>query len=495
MPSSELREDSRLAVNVIGFLDDPLGRGRAAELHVAALRAAGVPVATTAIAPDDPAASHREPIDGYGERNQDELRTSFEPAVNLACLNGDHLVRLARTSGGDVLVRRPTIGQWTWETDVLPPEWLPAFGLLEEIWACSTFVGDNVGRLSPVPVAVIPMAVAVPDPSGIEPPIAQDDRFTFLFMFDFLTTLRRKNPIGLIDTFASAFTPDEGPRLLLKTINGRLRPEAEAELRRKIADRPDIELIDAYLQPAQNAALLARADCYVSLHRSESFGLALAQSMALGTPVIATGYSGNLDFTRPGNSYLVDWLPGRVGPGCEGYPPEGTWAEPDLDHAAELMRRVREHPEEARATADRAREDIGRRYAPEEVGRLARARLERLTDQRARSVSVPGPSAALAELRLVALEEGLVFDAKRGFPPYPGGLRGVVRRLLLRLMLPFTLQELRFNRATAIALRGLQAELAQLRALGIKDRARIELLEELLLEREGEEKVSSRPVG
>ena len=221
-------------VNVIGFLDDALGLAQAARLYIDALDAAGVPVATTAIAPDAPAGLRRKTIERYGKRTHEELRATFEPAFNLACLNGDHLVRLARTAGGEVLARRPTIGQWAWETDVLPADWLPAFQLLEEIWAFSTFVGDNLGRLSPVPVVVVPMAVTVPDPSGAELPIARDDRFTFLFMFDFFSTLRRKNAAGLIEAFERAFAPGEGPRLLLKTINGRLRPEAEAELRREI---------------------------------------------------------------------------------------------------------------------------------------------------------------------------------------------------------------------------------------------------------------------
>ena len=126
-------------------------------------------------------------------------------------------------------------------------------------------------------------------------------------MFDFFSTARRKNAAGLIDAFTRAFAPGEGPRLLLKTINGRLRPEAEAELRRQIGQHPDIELIDVYLDPAQNAALLARADCYVSLHRSEGFGLTLAESMALGTPVIATGYLGQHRLHHP-----PEQLPGRV---------------------------------------------------------------------------------------------------------------------------------------------------------------------------------------
>jgi glycosyltransferase involved in cell wall biosynthesis len=478
-------EDRRLAVNVIGFLNDALGLSQAARLYIDALRAAGVPVATTAIAPDEPAGLHGTTIERDGRRAYHVLRTPFEPAFNLACLNGDWLVRFARGPGAESLLRRPTIGQWAWETDVLPPDWLSAFPFLDEIWAFSTFVGDNLGRLAPVPVVVIPMAVSVPAPSGAELTIARDDRFTFLFMFDFFSTLRRKNPAGLIEAFARAFAPGEGPRLLLKTINGRLRPEAEADLRRSIAPHPDIELVDAYLGPAQTAALLARADCYVSLHRSEGFGLTLAESMALGTPVIATSYSGNTDFTTPKNSYLVDWQPTRVGPDCEIYPAEGTWAEPNLDHAAELMRRVWERPDETRAKLDRAREDIHRLYAPEVVGRLARARLERLA-ARPMSVAprreVSDPGAALSELRLVALEDELSFDLEHGAPTAPRGLRGLLRRLMLRMMLPFKHYERQLDRAVMGALRALQSELERERALRAEDRERIQRLEERLSE-------------
>jgi hypothetical protein len=93
-------------------------------------------------------------------------------------------------------------------------------------------------------------------------------------------------------------------------------------------------------------------------------------------------------------------------------------------------------------------------------------------------------SAGLSELRLTALEDELVFDLERGVPPEPPGLRGVIRRLVLRFMLPFTVHESRFDRATLVALRGIQAELAQLRALRAEDRAYIERLEERLAERD-----------
>ena len=488
-------EDARLAVNVIGFLDDGLGIAQAARLYIAALSAVGVPVTTTAVAPDPPAGTSRKTVNRYGSRPHDQLRTPFEPSFNLACLNGDHLISLARTRDGDVLARRPTIGQWAWETDVLPASWSPAFDLLDEIWTFSTFVAHNLGPLSPIPVLVIPMAVVVPDPSGVQLPITRDDRFTFLFMFDLFSTLRRKNAAGLIDAFTRAFAPGEGPRLLLKTVNGRLRPDVEGELRQKVGERPDIELLDAYLEPAQNAALIARADCYVSLHRSEGFGLTIAESMALGTPVIATGYSGNTDFTTPHNSYLVDWTPTRVGPDCEIYPPDGTWAEPDLDHAAELMRRVWRRPQEARAKAERARLDIHRQYSPEVVGRLARARLERLADRPAggRASASKSDVALLSELRLTVVDDELSVDVERGAPPMPRGLRGILRRLVLRLMLPYTANERQLDRAVANAMRGLQAELTRERRLRADERARVDLLEERLRALEDREQAPASP--
>ena len=125
---------------------------------------------------------------------------------------------------------------------MLPPSWLPGFAHVDEIWVNSTFVAQNLARLSPVPVVVVPQAIAVPDTTGVEIDLIHDDRFTFVFMLDFFSTLQRKNPLGLIEAFTRAFGPDEGPRLLLKTINAEFRPQAADELRRRIGDRPDIEL-------------------------------------------------------------------------------------------------------------------------------------------------------------------------------------------------------------------------------------------------------------
>jgi hypothetical protein len=473
-----------LGVNVIGYLGETLGLAEAARLYVAALSAAGVPVTTTAVTPDLPVDRGEQSIARYGSRRFHDLRADTEPAFNLACLNADHLVELIRVRGEEVLQGLPTIGQWGWETDVLPPSWTPAFELVDEVWVYSRFMAENLGRLLPMPVVVVPPAIVAPDPSGAELPIARDDRFTFVFMLDFFSTLRRKNALGLVEAFTRAFPTGAGPRLVLKTINARFRPEAADELRHRARDRSDIEFYDEYFDPAHKAALLQRADCYVSLHRSEGFGLPLAESMSLGTPVIATGYSGNVDFTTPHNSYLVDWKPTRVGPDCEIYPPEGMWAEPDLDHAAELMRHVFEHPDEAKTLGARAQADITRHYAPAVIGAIARGRLERLQELGRTSAELTGgsgSSATTAAASLQQLDTALRrFDLRRGLAPAPGGAAGLMRRAVLRLMLPFTFHEREVDRSLVEAIRALGSDVGRERARGLREQARIRRLEAAL---------------
>jgi glycosyltransferase involved in cell wall biosynthesis len=279
----------------------------------------------------------------------------------------------------------PRIGIWGWETNSIPSRWRRAFTLVDEIWVYSRFMAENIGAASPVPVIALPPPVQAPAAASEPLRLGVPEGYLFLFAFDYLSTIQRKNPIGLIEAFKRAFAPGEGPRLLIKTINGPLRPLAEEAVLWAAYGREDIHIVDCSLSGAQRDGLMAACDCYVSLHRSEGFGLTMAEAMAIGKPVIGTGYSGNVDFMTAENSYLVDYEIGRVGPDCEIYPADGEWAEPSVEHAAELMRRVWESPEEARGLGARASEDVARTLSPEVTGGAMRRRLEELAAPAARS--------------------------------------------------------------------------------------------------------------
>ncbi len=134
--------------------------------------------------------------------------------------------------------------------------------------------------------------------------------FVFLFVFDYASVFERKNPVGLVRAFKQAFAPGEGPVLAIKSINGGVHLTKREWLHYEAEGRPDIVLLEEYLPAGHKDALLAACDCYVSLHRAEGFGLTMAEAMALGKPTIATGYSGNLEFMTPENSYLVGWQRG-----------------------------------------------------------------------------------------------------------------------------------------------------------------------------------------
>jgi glycosyltransferase involved in cell wall biosynthesis len=365
------------AVRLTGYLGHTLGLGAAARGYVQALGAAEVPVRTVSV----PLHHLELPVEmaaEYGRHAFEDLVQEGGHGFEIVAVNADELPDFVERLGEDYF-EGPRIGIWGWETTSIPRRWQRAFALVEEVWVYSRFMAENIGAVAPVPVLALPPPVQRPAVPAAPMRLGIPEGFLFLFVFDYLSTVQRKNPVGLIEAFRHAFEPGEGARLMIKTINAPLRPLAEEQVLWAAHGREDIHVVDRSLSGEELDGLMAACDCYVSLHRAEGFGLTMAEAMAIGKPVIATGYSGNVDFMSSENSYLVDYTMGRVGPDCEIYPPEGEWAEPSVEHAAKLMRAVHDQPTEAAARGAIAAEEIARTLSPEATGAAMRRRLEQLS--------------------------------------------------------------------------------------------------------------------
>lgn len=362
------------SLSLIGCFRSESGLGQAARASLQALELL------------DRTFTHVDTSEKYPSRNSAEVDLGWSTFgnvgdVNLIHSNADEMITM---SGGAFRYRfggRFNAAMWFWETADLPERSQPAFDIVDELWVASEYLVDVFGQYEQVPVYNVGLAADLPEYRQIDRSALgfHDDEFVFLFVYDALSSYGRKNPGKALEAFVNAFGPKfEGVRFVLKVSNLNKFPASQAEILRLERKYRAITVIDEYLTRAGVLDLMAAADVYVSLHAAEGYGLTILESMALGTPSICTGYSGNMDFTTNENSWLVDYdivaTEDQTGP----YPAGSVWASPNIESATELMRRAAHNRTEVELKAMNARHDALQAASLESYAKRLEAQLRRV---------------------------------------------------------------------------------------------------------------------
>lgn len=285
------------------------------------------------------------------------------------------------------------VGYWAVEAPIVAPECIEALDSVDEIWSPSTYSARLLREASDTPVHVVPHAVA-PRPSGLRGRKyfgIPEDAYVVLFAYSALSGEVRKNAFGLINAFANAASHPsrEHALLVLKIHHSNRCANYVNEVARRVSEIGGLVIKGSLPREAMDD-LTAVSDCIMSLHRAEGFGLHLAEAMALEKPVVATGYSGNVDFMSSDNSFLVEYAVAEAPNDAFRYQPEMLelfdrsllWANPSLEHAVAVLEGILDNPHRALTLARLAREDALRDLSPQSVGRMIRDRLFFLDDRR-----------------------------------------------------------------------------------------------------------------
>lgn len=348
-------------VNLFGYMRGQFGLAESARLYARALLDSGADVSIIDI---DLGLPH-----GWNDRSLEPFIGEEAPhGISIIFVNPDYLDEAFTKIGRARLAGQYIIGCWFWELEDIPSEWIPHIDDVDEIIVASTFVERAFRKVTSKPVMLVPLPLAPLAPVGLARSHfgLPEHAFVFLCTFDFHSWLERKNPFSVLEAFKKAFPQHrEDVFLLVKTSNGHQHGDTLLKLLNAVADDRRILIRDQIMDAGHLQDLQRCCDAYISLHRAEGFGLGIAECMALGKPVIATGWSGNMEFMTIDNSRLVDYT---LVPVLEGQYPHAAgarWAEANVDMAAAHMRELADDPDAAAQLGERGRRAVLDALAPQ----------------------------------------------------------------------------------------------------------------------------------
>ena len=352
----EIFSNGRDGVEVVGFFKSASGIGESARLCARQLQDNGIKVRCTSVE--------------KAFLKPEELAWAFENTCRqeeVGCriihLNPPMMPPAIFKTGLRNYMNVYNVAYWAWELDKIPMEWEKAFRYVNAVFCPSDFTSETIRKYTDKPVMTVhhPVRAGEFDPGMRERLGIGDDVFLVSSLFSFGSALERKNPASVIRSFASVFGGNEKACLTLKSNHGGDSKEKE-RLLADIASYPNIRLIDDLWEKEMVAGLLKTSDVFMSLHRSEGFGLPIAEALLLGTPVIVTNWSGNTDFCREENAFLVD---ADMVPVQSDFPEfasmtDAKWAAPEEKQAEEILshiyknrRAVKEKAQKSAAEAEK----------------------------------------------------------------------------------------------------------------------------------------------
>ncbi len=325
---------------VAGPLKTASGLGQSARLSHDALKRAGLPVLGI-------------DLTNLLRQVEDVPNFAFEdgsnhqgPGTLLLNVNAPTAPLAMMQLGSKLIANKRIAACWAWELPLVPPDWSHGIPFVHEIWTPSTFTADAISPIAQGrAVAVIPYPVALGRTQPKRAPRTSTDPFTVLTIFNVASSFARKNPCAAIEAFRLGLGDDPKTHLIVKLANPSSYPGSLDIIEQAVSGAANITIIDRTFNALEIDLLYEKADALISLHRSEGFGLTLAEAMLHGLPVVATNWSGNTDFLTPQTGIPIPYtlIPARDPQGSYDHP-EMTWADADIPAAANALTRLRDDP-------------------------------------------------------------------------------------------------------------------------------------------------------
>ncbi len=264
-----------------------------------------------------------------------------------------------------------------WDVDVIPNRLRAGFRFLDELWTASSMGAEYLRTATAVPVAHFPAPILRPStkPKGsFRRFLDAGDKFLVAYQFDIGSSARRKNPAAAIAMYKAAFPKTSGEtHLILKCTRADINSPEWKELQDAKDSREDITLVNEFWDHDLVDSMYRDLDCYLSPHRSEGYGLTIAEALAHGIYVIATAHGGPMDFMNPELSGLIPCQLVSVGQDPI-YPADARWADPNIDDGADLLRQAFLDRDTTQRKALQARQEVLEKFTIERAAEWIKQR-------------------------------------------------------------------------------------------------------------------------